>query len=159
MAHRHITNSAELEAFQQFLGSLTMPFTVEWTQGRDRSLEQNRLQFLWARETAEQRGDTTAEEVRLDWKLRHGVPIMRAASIEFSQTYDRCIKPLPYEMKVQAMRIVEVTSLMNVRQMVAYLDAVERECLEQGLVLTAPSADLAAYHSRYRTQEASHEAA
>ncbi len=153
MAHRIIHNQAELDDFLVFLDNLKLPITVEWVQGRDRTREQNRLQFLWAREAAEQRGDRTPEEQRNEWKLRFGVPIMREDSPAFRSTYDRLIKPLSYPQKIEAMDLISVTSLMKVRQMVRYLDAIERECAEQGVKLTAPDPDLAAYHSRYRAPE------
>jgi Fe-S cluster assembly scaffold protein SufB len=153
MAHRIIATDADFEALFHLFGSLKRPFTVEWTQGRDRSLDQNRLQFLWAREAAEQLGDRTPQELRNEWKLRFGVPIMREDSPEFRDTYDRLIKPLTYEQKVRAMELIEVTSLMKVRQMVRYLDAIERECAEQGIRLTDPDPDLAKYQARYRDQQ------
>jgi hypothetical protein len=150
MAHRIIDNEADLAAFKVLLDNLAMPFTVEWVQGRDRSKDQNALQFLWATEAAFQRGDLTAEEVRREWKLRHGVPILREDSAEFRELYDRAIKPLPYEMKLEAMAFIPVTSEMKVRQMVRYLDTVQRECLQQGIRLTDPDPMLAAYQKRYR---------
>lgn len=153
MAHRIIEKPQDLDDLTTFLGNLKLPITVEWTLGRDRSAEQNRLQFLWARETAEQRGDRTAEEQRNEWKLRFGVPIMREDSPEFREVYDRLIKPLSYEQKIKAMELISVTSLMKVRQMVRYLDAIERECSEQGVKLTDPDPDLASYQKRYREPE------
>lgn len=153
MPHRIIEKPQDLDDLATFLGNLKLPITVEWTLGRDRSAEQNRLQFLWARETAEQRGDRTAEEQRNEWKLRFGVPIMREDSPEFREVYDRLIKPLSYEHKIKAMELISVTSLMKVRQMVRYLDAIERECSEQGVKLTDPDPSLADYQKRYRTSE------
>lgn len=153
MPHRIIENEAALADFFTLLGGLKLPITVEWVQGRDRTGEQNRLQFLWAREAAEQRGDRTPEEQRNEWKLRFGVPIMREDSPEFREVYDRLIKPLSYPQKIEAMELIAVTSLMKVRQMVRYLDAIERECAETGVKLTAPDPDLSAYHARYRTHE------
>lgn len=153
MPHRIIENSEHLDAFTTLLGTLKLPITVEWVLGRDRTGEQNRLQFLWAREAAEQRGDRTPEEQRNEWKLRFGVPIMREDSPDFRDNYDTLIKPLTYEQKIKAMELISVTSLMKVRQMVRYLDSIERECAEEGVVLTNPDPDLAAYHARYRTIE------
>lgn len=152
MAHRIIANAAELDAFTLFLGNLKLPFTVEWVQGRDRTRDQNALQFLWAGEAANQLGDRTAEEVRHDWKLRHGVPILREDSAAFREVYDRAIKPLPYELKVAAMAFIPVTSKMKVRQMVRYLDTVQRECLTNGIRLTDPDPELAKYQARYRSE-------
>lgn len=154
MPHRILANADDLDDFARFLGNLKLPITVEWVLGRDRTKEQNRLQFLWAREAAEQRGDRTTEEQRNEWKLRFGVPIMREDSPEFRETYDRLIKPLSYEQKLRAMDLIAVTSLMKVRQMVRYLDAIERECADEGVKLTQPDADLSAYHSRYRMKDA-----
>jgi Fe-S cluster assembly scaffold protein SufB len=152
MASRLIRTADDLDALSTLLGNLKLPITVEWVQGLDRSAQQNRLQFLWARETAEQLGDRTTDEVRCDWKLRHGVPILRGESPDFRETYDRLIKPLSYPQKLKAMQLIEVTSLMKVKQMISYLDAVERECLEQGIVLTQPDPELRQYHARYRAK-------
>lgn len=154
MPHRIINSQADLDDFVRLAWSLAKPFTVEWQLGRDRSLDQNRLQFLWAREAAEQRGDTTPDEVRREWKLRHGVPILREESPEFCATYDRAVKPLPYEQKLEAMHIISVTSLMKVPQMVRYLDTIQRECAQQGIRLTDPDPELNSYHARYRAKEA-----
>ena len=159
MAHRIISNEDELTDLITLLDKLKQPFTVEWVQGRDRSLDQNRLQFLWAREASEQRGDMTADEVRCEWKLHHGVPILREESAEFRDVYDTAIKPLPYHLKLKAMRFIPVTSDMKVRQMVRYLDTVQRECLENGIKLTDPDPDLANYQARYRGQSERKDAA
>lgn len=152
MAHRIIASETDRADFVRFLGGLKLPLTVEWQQGRDRSLDQNRLQFLWAREASEQRGDVTADEVRCEWKLHHAVPIMREESADFREIYDAAIKPLPYPQKLLAMRFIPVTSEMKVPQMIRYLDTVQRECLEQGLRLTDPDPELASYQARYRTK-------
>lgn len=153
MPHRHIEKPSDLDDLATLFAGLKPPFTVEWSMGRDRSLDQNRLQFLWAREASEQRGDMTADEVRCEWKLHHGVPIMREDSAEFREIYDTAIKPLPYEMKLKAMQFIPVTSEMKVRQMVRYLDIIERECAERGIKLTDPDPALAEYQNRYRSPQ------
>lgn len=138
MPHRIIRDPSDLTVLTTLFGSLKMPFTVTWAQGADRSHEQNRTQFLWAREAAEQRGDMTTEEVRCEWKLHFGVPILRAENADFQAVYDAAIKPLPYDKKLLAMRFIPVTSEMTVKQMTQYLDTVARECAERGIVLTDP---------------------
>ena len=153
MPHRIIESPADIADFTRFLGNLKLPLTVEWTQGRDRTRDQNALQFLWANEAGQQLGDRTAEEIRQEWKLRYGVPILRESSAEFRAVYDKAIKPLPYELKVAAMAFLPVTSHMTVRQMVQYLDTVQRECLQQGLRLTDPDPALATYQARYRLKD------
>ena len=60
MAHRIVSTEGDRIDFLKFVGGVKLPMTFEWTPGRDRSLEQNRLQFLWAREASDQRGDVCA---------------------------------------------------------------------------------------------------
>jgi hypothetical protein len=153
MAHRIIQNPTDLDALATLFSNLKLPITVEWVQGRDRTPDQNRLQFLWAKEAAEQRGDMTADEVRCEWKLIYGVPILREESAEFRDVYDTAIKPLPYELKLKAMRFIPVTSEMKVRQMTRFLDTIQRDCAEQGITLTQPDDNLAAYMDRYRDRK------
>lgn len=138
MAHRVIRSPAEFEGFVRLGRTLKWPQTLRWSPGADRSLDQNALQFKWAQEVAEQRGDMTFEEVRHEWKLHFGVPILRAENEDFRAVYDEAIKPLPYALKLKAMRFIPVTSEMTVKQMVAYLDTIQRECAEQGIRLTDP---------------------
>lgn len=152
MPHRIIETPGDLGHLHRMFGGLKLPFTVEWVQGRDRTQSQNALQWLWATQVAEQLQDRTAEDVQDQWRLEHGVPILREDSAEFREMYDTCLKPLSYEMKKQALRKlgIKVTSAMKVRQMVRYMDAVQRKCLEMGLQLTEPDPELAKYQSRYR---------
>jgi hypothetical protein len=155
MPHRILQTPDDLAELTRFLGNLKLPVTVEWVQGRDRTRQQNALQWLWATEIAHQLGDRSAKDVQDQWRLEHGVPILREDSPEFRDLYDRCIKPLPYEMKKVALRHlgIKVTSAMKVRQMVRYMDAVQRECLEFGFI-TDPDPELAKYQDRYREKGA-----
>lgn len=154
MPSRTLHNQSDIPMFAQLLGTLKLPLTVSWVLGRDRSAEQNRLMWLWAQEAADQRGDTTRTEVQQEWKLRHGVPILRAEEPDFRLTYDAAVKALPYEKKLALMAYMPITSEFKVPQMVAFLDAVDRECAQQGIRLTQPDPDLASYQSRYRVKEA-----
>lgn len=140
MTHRIIRNDADLESYFALLRTLKKPLTAQHRQGIDRSLEQNALQFKWAQEVAQQRGDVTFEEVRHDWKLRHGVPILRRDDPTFQAFYDASLKKLPFERKLAAMAYIPITSEFGVRQMSEYLDTVQRECLQNGLRLTDPVA-------------------
>jgi len=154
MADRILRNAEDVDAFIRLLGGLKLPVSVAWSPGADRSGQQNRLQWLWAAEVAQQFGDRDPSDVQAEWKLTVGVPILRADDAEFRADYDAMIRPLPYESKVRAMKHLgfDVTSRMKVRQMVRFLDEVQRQCLEMGLRLTEPDTDLAEYHSRYRAQ-------
>lgn len=154
MPSRTLNDQSDIPLFAALLGTLKLPTTVSWVVGRDRSAEQNRLMWLWAQEAADQRGDVTRTEVQQEWKLRIGVPILRAEDEDFRATYDAAVKSLPYERKLALMAYMPITSEFKVPQMVAFLDAVERECRSQGLRLTDPDTDLAKYQARYRVKEA-----
>jgi hypothetical protein len=152
VTERILNTPEELDLWIRFLLSRKLPITVTSVDGRDRTLEQNRLQFLWAREASDQRGDMTPDEVRCEWKLIFGIPILREQSPKFRDVYDTAIKPLPYAKKLKAMQFIPVTSEMRVRQMVRFLDAVSRECAEQGIKLTEPDPELARYQARWRAK-------
>ena len=74
----------------------------------------------------------------------------RADNAEFRADYDAMMKPLPYDMKLKAMKgFFPVTSLMKVRQMCRFMNLVQQQCAERGLELTQPPDDLAKYNARY----------
>jgi hypothetical protein len=139
----HIVRSAEdMERVARLVGNLKPPITITVTSGASRSIEQNKLQRLWCMEAAEQLGDRTAEEVRGFCKLHYGVPIMREGHDDFRETYDRLIKPLPYETKLAYMMEpldFPITRLMTVGEKSQYLDAMHKGLSELGVKLTEPS--------------------
>lgn len=155
MAERILRTPQDVDDLARLMCGLKLPVTVRWQAGADRSGQQNRLQWLWANEVSEQLGDRAPEDVQAEWKLAVGVPILRADDETFRAVYDASIRSLTYEQKIAAMKIAfPVTSLMTVRQMVRFLDEVERQCLSMGLRLTQPDPDLAQYHARYRARVA-----
>ncbi len=151
MASRILRTTEDVDAFIKLLCDVKLPVTVTWQQGADRSHEQNRLAWMWANEAAEQLGDREAPDVHAEWKLTIGIPILRADSPDFRETYDETVRHLNYETKIKIMRDLDfpVTRLMGVKQMCRFLDQVERKCLEAGLQLTQPPDDLAKYNRRY----------
>jgi len=148
MTTRPVKNEADLKLLTIYLEQRKRPFTVEVTDGRDRSAEQNRLSQKWYSEIAEQTGEDR-EEVRARCKLEIGVPIMREASDKFRATYDRLIRPLDYADKLALIRDTDmpVTRLMNVGQMTEFMDAVFQKHAEFGIALTVPP-DKYAYSPR-----------
>ncbi len=139
MVTRTVKNTDDLALLKVYLDGRKRPFTVDITEGRDRSTEQNRLAFKWYIEISDQTGEDR-EDVRARCKLEIGVPILREAHERFRATYDRLIRPLDYAEKLDLIRDTEmpVTSLMNVEQMSRYLDIVFRRHAEIGVVLTIP---------------------
>ena len=141
MTTRVISDQDDLALLIQYLKGRRRPFTVDIVAGKHRTTDQNHLQRLWLNEAAEQLGDHTAEELRGICKLEHGVPILRAENTRFCETYDRLIKPLPYETKLAYMMEpldFPVTRLMTTGQKTRFLDAMSARFLAQGVVLTVP---------------------
>jgi hypothetical protein len=117
-----------------------VPFTGSIVKGVKRSLEQNRLQRMWLLEAQEQ-GDQTAEQYRGFCKLHFGVPILRAEHDEFREKYDRIIRPLDYEQKLELMMIpmdFPVTRLMDVDQKIRYLNQIYQHFIGLGMLMTEP---------------------
>lgn len=139
MVQRIVKNPDDLALLKVYLDGRKHPFTVDITEGRDRSTEQNRLSFKWYKEISDQTGEDI-EDVRARCKLEIGVPILRDAHKKFRDTYDRLIRPLAYPEKLALVRDTEmpVTRLMNVEQMSRFMDIVFRRHVEIGVVLTIP---------------------
>jgi hypothetical protein len=118
-----------------------VPFTLTLTDGKHRSTAQNKLAHMWMAEIAQQKGDMTPSEVRAYCKLTIGVPLLRAENEAFREGYDRIVRPLSYEQKIDLMSEpldLPVTRLMTTKQKTQYLDAIARHFGEQGIILTMP---------------------
>lgn len=142
MTARVVNSEADREALIRLIQAREPPFTVEIVNGVRRSDEQNRLQFHWVKEAAEQLG-TDVKEERAYCKLHFGVPILRAENELFREKYDRIIRPLPYEQKLDLMGEpidFPVTRIMTTKQKTKYLDAICRHYAGQGVRLTEPVA-------------------
>jgi hypothetical protein len=160
MPSRLIRTADDLDALFTLLGNLLgkkKPLTVDWVEGADRTAQQNKLMWRWASETGDQLGET-ADEVQRRWKLDHGLPILCVDSEDYRQFCRLTLGRLTREQRLKAMEFTPVTSEMNVKQMVRFMDTVERECVVAGVELTQPDSDLADYQRRNR-EEAKEQAA
>lgn len=139
MTTRTVKNPDDLALIKVYLDGRKRPFTLDITDGRDRSAEQNRLSHKWYTEIAEQTGEDV-QEVRARCKLELGVPILRDGVEAFRKTYDKLIRPLDYTDKLALIRDTDmpVTRLMNVGQMTQYMDLVFQRHAEFGIALTIP---------------------
>lgn len=143
MAQAVIKSPAGLMIWAAKVAVGRFPITVSWTKGEPTRRErQNRLAQRWFTDIAKHFGDRDHEDVRAECKLRFGVPILRAEDEAFRASYDGIMKHLPYEAKLKAVRAwdLPVTRLMTVKQMSAFMDAVQREYLPHGVRLTDPEA-------------------
>lgn len=103
-------------------------------KGRTRA--QNSFSHAWYGEIASVLREDDAAGWKAYCKLHHGVPILRAEDDDFRAAYDKAIKGLTYEQKLAAMHILPVTSLMNVKQLTKYADAVRDDFYARGVHLT-----------------------
>ena len=142
MPTKIIRQPDHIHALAILLGGRKMPITVTWAQGASRSHAQNRLAQRWFTDVATQLGDQTHEDVRAMCKLHFGVPILRAENEAFCASYDRTMKHLPYEDKLAAIKAFDlpVTRIMTVKQMTAFMDAMQQHWTEQQVRLTDPEA-------------------
>ena len=142
MPTKIIRQPDHIQALAILLGERKMPITVTWAQGASRSHAQNRLAQRWFSDVATQLGDQTHEDVRAMCKLHFGVPILRAENEAFCASYDRTMKHLPYEDKLAAIKAFDlpVTRIMTVKQMTAFMDAMQQHWTEQQVRLTDPEA-------------------
>lgn len=142
MPTKVIRNEAHIDALADLLRGRKLPLTVSWSQGDSLSKQQQRLSFRWYQDIARQLGDQDSEDVRADCKVTFGVPILSADDDAFRSDWARSIGRFNHEgqRKIVKRFQVPVTSLMKVAQMTAYLDAVQKCYLPQGIRLTDPEA-------------------
>lgn len=143
MTTRIVETEYDRRMLIRFIDAHALPFTASLSAGRHRTDRQNKLQRQWMNEISLQLGDQTAEEVRGFCKLTIGVPIRRRDDEVYAEKYDRLIKPLPYEAKLEMMMEpmdFPVTRDMTTKQKTEYLDAVHKYWSARGIILTDPEA-------------------
>ncbi len=141
MTSRLVRTEFDRRLLLRFIEQQKPPFTVNIVKGAKRSIEQNRLQQKWMAEAAQQLEGYTAEEHRGFCKLHFGVPILREEDQVFREKYDRIIKPMSYEHKLECMMVpfdFPVTRLMTAKQKSRYLDIIVRHFMEKGVALSMP---------------------
>lgn len=145
MTTRWVESPADLKMLLRFIDKQPLPFSIDLQRERHRTTAQNKLQRQWMNDIAAQLDGHDAEWWRGYCKLRFGVPIRKADSEVFTAFYERVIRPLPFEDKLEMMCVpmdLPVTRDMGSKQMTRYLDAVQRHFAEQGVALTDPEEPL-----------------
>jgi hypothetical protein len=118
-----------------FISKQKLPFTIKVSDGRSRSIDQNKLYRRWLLEAADQRGMSMAE-LEAEWKLRHGIPILLAENETFAADWEATGAKCTYERQLTWMPMINVTSQMTMTQMKRYLDTIEHECLTNAIEIT-----------------------
>lgn len=140
MTTRLIKTDQQRDLVVKYIQNRKLPFSVDITDAEIRTSKQNALQHMWLRELEDQ-GDHTAEEYRGICKLHFGVAIMKAESLEWAEKYDRIIKPLDYEQKLEMMMEpmdFPVTRLMSPKGAMQYLNKIYEHFTGLGFYLTDP---------------------
>lgn len=129
------------ESLQRFLGDVREQYMahrylrVSVKTGKARSIKQNNFSHAWYEQIARELREDDALGWKCYCKLHHGVVILRTEDAEFREAYDTAIKGLTYEQKLQAMRILPVTSLMTKDQLTRYADSVRDDFARRGVML------------------------
>lgn len=116
------------------------PVRVSWHAGHDRSLEQNRTQFMWAKEAAKWLGDTTPDEVRASWKVDYGASIRAERDLEFRSMWDDMVRPFPRDTQIRMVRVLDIPVTRNFLsgEMTRYMEMIQEECALAGIPITIP---------------------
>lgn len=125
-----------------FLKAQPKPYTIEYHEGRVRSPEQNRLQWVWANTIAKVDG-VPARDIQNDWKLRWGVPILIAESKAFARMWLKIESHCSYEEQHEFVRDLPVTRIMTAKQCTRYLDQIHQWYTERGFDLAEPEREAA----------------
>ena len=142
MPTKIIREPAHIDALVKLLTERKLPLTVSWVQGASKTDAQNKLAQRWFTDIARQLGDTTHEDVRADCKVTFGVPILCAENDAFRQSWTETFAPLSYEGVRKAVKNLDVpvTRLMTLKQMTAFMDAMQAHWGGMGVYLTDPEA-------------------
>jgi hypothetical protein len=130
----------------KMLQARELPCTAEFTKGLKKSHDQEKLARKWFKEL-EAQGDQEAEQYRGYCKLHFGVVLAKQHSDVWAEKYDRIIKPMPYEQKLEMMMEpfdFPVTRILSTALEKKYLDNVFQFYTGQGFVLTDPNFKLEA---------------
>jgi hypothetical protein len=142
MTSRTIRNAADWTDFTTFMGNMPWPFYVAVVKGQNRTEAQNNTIHKWFGEISAHRGDTTMHEVKAECNLIYGRPILLRDNPEWGAVFEYLFKALPHDKKLKAIRLLDVpfTRKMKVKQLTEYMEQMQRDALNEGVVLTDPDA-------------------
>ena len=107
-----------------------------------RTSAQNRLVHRWFADVARELVGVTEAEVKAQYNLTYGRPILARDDPEWSAAFGYLFDALDHHAKLRAIRILDVpfTRRMGVRQLSEYMDQMQRDYAEAGIRLTDPEA-------------------
>jgi len=142
MPTKIIRQPEHITALAILLGGVKLPITVSWVQGESRREAQNRLAFQWYGDISRQLGDQSISEVRAECKCRFAAPILCVEHPPFAITWGRFRERFSWKEMLEFVKVTELpmSSLLNVKPMSEYLNAINLEYSRVGVRLTDPEA-------------------
>ena len=100
-------------------------FRVKVWTSKKRSLSQNAMYHAWINQIYIERDEDSILAVRNQCKLSFFLPILCAENEEFAEVYANTLAKLPQALQIQAMELVDVTSVCTTSQMARGLEAMQ----------------------------------
>lgn len=94
---------------------------------RRRTTAQNRLIYKIYQRIGKTLYGGDESHARNECKLRIGCRILYRDSKDFAETFDRVIRPLSHETRMQAMNLISVSSIMTINQSTEYIKTIMTE--------------------------------
>jgi len=114
---------------------------------------QNRLSHVWYGQISKERGYKKTEAHTL-CKLEFGIPIMKRDFDGFATHWAELERNLSYEQILYQVKLMDVTSILGVKQMAEYLTDMQTHWAEEGIILTSnEDLYLEAMNSTLNTEE------
>lgn len=139
MPTRILKDAKEAQQAAAAIQEVGYPCTVSWAKGAKRSLAQNATIHMWMGQIAGATGQTQAE-VKAFCKWHLGRPILIETKPDWAAKYAPMWESLSYEMRLQLFEFLPVTSVMGVRQLSDFMDAMQQHYLPMGIPLVDPEA-------------------
>lgn len=110
---------------------IVQPFDETATEKR-RTIAQNRLIYKIYRRIGKTLYGGDEIHARRECKLKIGCAILYRERKDFAKTFDDVVRPLPHEIRLKAMDLVEVSSIMTVKMGTEYIKSIIQQYSERG---------------------------
>lgn len=140
MPTRFIREPQHVDALADLLRARKLPLTVSWAQGAPRTTAQNNLAFRWYQDAARQLGDCDHGDTRAISKVQFAAPILCRDNEVFRASWERLRSRFAHEEIVEFVKATELpmTSIMGLKQMIEFMDGIEKYWRGAGVMLTDP---------------------
>ena len=106
---------------------------VNIVDARRRSDLQNRLQHAMYREIGKQLYGKDDHFAKCECKLTIGVKLLRDSSEDFKKVYDKNLKHLDYESKLEIISVIPVSSLLSMGAAHQYIEKIYDDYAQKGV--------------------------